>query len=70
MLLCFSILGWLDPRAKNGALIKVLSYNILAQNLLEMHPYLYSYHDPQYLSWDYRSEALIKEFAEFDADVR
>ncbi|XP_065205235.1 protein angel homolog 2 isoform X2 [Planococcus citri] len=64
---------WIKEGGRNGEargdFIKVLSYNILSQNLLEMHPHLYKNHDERYLDWEYRKEALLKEFQEFDADV-
>lgn len=39
----------------------LMSYNILAQSLLEKHSYLYRAHDPQYLDWPHRFECLTKE---------
>ncbi|XKL61512.1 hypothetical protein PGB90_008569 [Kerria lacca] len=44
--------GWIDEKAKNGIFVKVVSYNILAQSLLELHPELYSKHDKRYLCWE------------------
>lgn len=46
-----------------------MSYNVLAQVLLQNHPELYSEHDRRALVWDYRSKGLMREFAEFNADV-
>ena len=48
---------------------KILSYNVLAQQLLEQHRYLYRKHNQRVLSWDYRSSLLLKEIKEADADV-
>jgi mRNA deadenylase 3'-5' endonuclease subunit Ccr4 len=70
IIMLISISGWLDERATKGTIVKVLSYNILAQYLLETHRYLYLDNDEKYLTWEYRSRALMQEFAEFDADVR
>lgn len=61
--------GWLDERAKNGTVIKVVSYNILAQSLLHAHPELYSECNKDYLTWSYRSFLLINELNRFNADV-
>lgn len=62
-------LGWLDERAKSGTFIKVVSYNILAQSLLRAHPELYRRCNEDYLTWNHRSFALIKELNRFNADV-
>ncbi|KAK7601615.1 hypothetical protein V9T40_009056 [Parthenolecanium corni] len=61
--------GWLDERAKNGTVIKVVSYNILAQSLLHAHPELYSECNKDYLTWSYRSFLLINELNRFNADI-
>lgn len=47
----------------------VMSYNVLAQDLLECHPYLYKKHDSKALQWKYRSATLWKEIKDGDADV-
>ncbi|PSN34240.1 hypothetical protein C0J52_18029 [Blattella germanica] len=47
----------------------LLSYNVLAQDLLCSHPYLYKYHHNETLKWKYRSTLLLKEIREADADV-
>lgn len=47
----------------------VMSYNVLAQQLLENHKYLYRKHDIRALTWEYRSTVLLKEIREADADV-
>lgn len=66
---CFRLFsGWYKDVAK-GEFVKILSYNILAQNLLNMHPHLYENHDKRYLDWEYRKQALLKEFQQFDPDV-
>lgn len=39
----------------------LMNYNILAQDLLEMHANLYDQHDPVTLSWPHRYDRLIAE---------
>lgn len=39
----------------------LMSYNILAQVLLEKHPHLYRNNEPQHLEWNYRLECLKNE---------
>lgn len=57
-----------DP-SQEGNSFTILSYNVLAQQLLEDHHYLYRSHDSRALSWDYRSSVLLKEIKEAGADV-
>ena len=69
--LTFEISGWLNEQATRGTTIKVLSYNIQAPSLI-LDPHLkglYADSDDKYISWEYRSQALMRELAEFDADV-
>lgn len=47
----------------------VLSYNVLAQNLLEEHTYLYRKADPEALDWDSRSERILREVRDHQADI-
>jgi protein angel len=47
----------------------VMSYNVLAQELLENHPYLYRYHDPRSLHWPRRFSGLIEEISYLRPDV-
>lgn len=51
-------------------MFSVMSYNVLSQSLLELHPHLYARHDPRALTWEHRSEILLKEFTLANADVR
>lgn len=55
---------------KPGLEFSVMSYNVLAQCLLEDNFHLYEHCDPRVLSWDYRRRRLLKEFIAADADVR
>lgn len=50
-------------------LLSVVSYNVLSQTLLEKHQYLYNKHDSRSLKWKTRSQTLLEEFSQFDADV-
>ena len=53
----------------DGFNLRVLSYNILAQNLLQGHPYLYR-NSPDYaLKWDYRWEGIKHEVDDLSPDV-
>ena len=40
---------------------KLMTYNILAQELLETHSYLYRNHDRRALNWPHRYKLLIRE---------
>lgn len=43
----------------NGVPFIVMSYNILSQHLLEMHPYLYAEHNRNHLPWKFRLQRII-----------
>ncbi|KAK3914137.1 Protein angel-like protein 2 [Frankliniella fusca] len=47
----------------------IMSYNVLAQSLLEEHHYLYRRNDERALDWKVRSKVLWKEIIEADADI-
>lgn len=49
--------------------LRVLSFNILAQCLLEAFPYLYRGHDQRALSWENRRQLLLQEILEAQANV-
>ncbi|XP_024937077.1 protein angel isoform X2 [Cephus cinctus] len=49
--------------------LRLLSFNILAQNLLETHSYLYKAHDKRALSWESRKSLLFQEILQADANV-
>jgi protein angel len=51
-------------------LFTVMSYNVLAHDLLQSHPYLYYKHQPDALEWKHRSQILLSEIQEANADVR
>ncbi|XP_039275510.1 protein angel homolog 2 isoform X2 [Nilaparvata lugens] len=48
---------------------KVLSYNVLSQQLLMSNPRLYRHHNPAHLNWSYRAPRLMDEFKTIDADI-
>lgn len=48
----------------------VISYNVLADFLLQAHPALYDECDHWLLQWEYRKKNLIKEILHYNADVR
>ncbi|XP_010877337.2 protein angel homolog 1 isoform X2 [Esox lucius] len=47
----------------------VMSYNILAQDLLEANQELYTHCPLEVLSWDHRFPNLIKEFKKWEPDI-
>ncbi|XP_015369746.1 PREDICTED: protein angel homolog 2 isoform X2 [Diuraphis noxia] len=47
----------------------LLSYNILAQELLEKNAFLYDWSDVHVLNWDYRRQRLLTEIKQFNADI-
>lgn len=48
---------------------KILSYNVLAQYLLECHPYLYTDCAPYNLKWNARAAKLFDEIIKLAPDV-
>jgi len=52
---------------KITAVIRVVTYNVLANSLVEK--LMYPFTSEQMLSWDYRKKNLIKELKELDADI-
>lgn len=63
-------LGKLQTDGDDAFVFRILSFNILAQNLLEAHPYLYMQHNREALSWDIRKPLLLQEILQAQADVR
>lgn len=51
-----------------GSQLKVLSYNILAQTLLEKHTELYTGSSRMYLNWEFRKQLLYRELRDSHAD--
>lgn len=59
-------------RSKNTEdtfLLRLLSFNILAQNLLETYHFLYKRHNKQALDWNIRKSLIIEEILEAEANV-
>lgn len=50
-------------------IFKFLCYNILAQDLLDDHMYLYKNHDMDALNWETRKQLLIQEILQSGAHV-
>jgi len=48
---------------------RIMSYNVLAQNLLEDHPYLYRDSSKEVLEWKYRWDGLRREVEELEPDL-
>ncbi|XP_038045877.1 protein angel homolog 2-like [Patiria miniata] len=53
----------------SGTEVSVMSYNVLAQCLIETNDYLYQSCPAEVLRWDYRKEKLLKELRVADADI-
>ncbi|CAG5119313.1 unnamed protein product, partial [Candidula unifasciata] len=56
-------------RQAGGMEIKVMSYNILSQDLMNKHMYLYSKCRNQDLKWDNRGAALLTQIIAHGADI-
>ena len=56
-------------RPSHGFEFFIMSYNILAQNLLEDNIYLYKETDEHILDWKNRSKKLLLEIKELKAEV-
>jgi len=69
------LVSWIDALvcATNGAgafEFSVASYNVLAQDLLEEHAYLYQHCDDQQLHWSYRRKNIMRQLNKNSPDVR
>lgn len=53
----------------DGTPIVFMSYNILAQDLLDCHNFLYQYHDPRALIWSHRYDRLMSEIVEMNPQI-
>ncbi|KAL3266030.1 hypothetical protein HHI36_010217 [Cryptolaemus montrouzieri] len=47
----------------------LMSYNVLAQDLVEGHEYLYKYHNKDALQWQVRWVNILKEIGDADPDI-
>jgi hypothetical protein len=57
-------------REESSTTVSVLSYNLLAQDLIRKNRYLYSDAVPELLEWDFRKTNLLKDLTDSGADVR
>ncbi|XP_008118933.1 protein angel homolog 1 isoform X1 [Anolis carolinensis] len=48
---------------------RVMSYNILAQDLIEQSPHLYMHCHPDILNWSYRLTNILQEIQHWDPDI-
>lgn len=55
--------------SEDSFVLRLLSFNILAQNLLEAYPYLYKQHDKRALLWERRRRLIVQEILETKANV-
>ncbi len=59
-----------ELKLKHSTHISIVTYNLLAQDLIDKNMHLYNERDPEHLKWDFRKENLLKELIESGADVR
>lgn len=61
---------YLEPNTNQpGFIFTLMSYNVLAQDLLQDHPYLYRNHNPISLEWKPRWKSLLREIKRINPDV-
>ncbi|XP_002739940.2 protein angel homolog 2-like [Saccoglossus kowalevskii] len=56
-------------KRKPGIEFSIMSYNVLAQRLIEMNMFLYPHCNEDILKWEYRKNNLMKEIKELQADI-
>lgn len=59
----------LASNSEESFILRLLSFNILAQYLLETYPFLYKEHDKWALYWNIRRQLLLQEIIEAQANV-
>lgn len=59
----------ISAKNDNFSDFSLLSYNVLAQNLIEKYPHFYDWSNESVLKWEYRSITLLDEIKQFNADV-
>lgn len=57
------------PSKKQTFEFTLMSYNVLAQNLLNDHPYLYKHHNRKALDWETRWRNLFNEIKTMKPDI-
>ncbi|EFA02304.2 Protein angel homolog 1-like Protein [Tribolium castaneum] len=55
--------------ASSGFVFSVMTYNVLAQDLVNQHPYLYALHRKDSLKWDTRWNNLLAEIRNLNPDI-
>ncbi|CAH0560763.1 unnamed protein product [Brassicogethes aeneus] len=58
-----------DCQNKNEFCFTLMSYNVLAQDLIDRHIYLYKKHSKRFLKWQLRWENLISEIEETNPHI-
>jgi mRNA deadenylase 3'-5' endonuclease subunit Ccr4 len=58
-----------EVRVKDSTHLSVVSYNLLAQDLLDSNEYLYTHCPQEQLAWDYRKDNLLDDLKQSSADV-
>lgn len=58
-----------QTRGHHGLPFSLMSYNVLAQDLLLDNQYLYRDHPTQVLDWEYRKQKLLQEFSAHQPDI-
>ena len=59
-----------SPLGSSGPSFSVVTYNVLAQDLIHKNPNLYTHCPESLLDWEYRKHNLMRELVESDAEVR
>nr|XP_022912231.1 protein angel-like isoform X3 [Onthophagus taurus] len=65
----FGKLYYRQNKTESGVVFTIISYNVLAQDLLMEHPELYNGNDQNALQWDFRYKNLYQEIKEKNGDV-
>ncbi len=58
-----------NPDGRKYPIISLVSYNLLAQDLMLKNMFLYRTDIPTLLQWEHRKRSLLKEILEINADV-
>lgn len=64
-----NVLGEINLDVNTSFTFKVMSYNVLAQTLLEGHMYLYKNHDRRALGWARRWGLIYEEIKDENPEV-
>lgn len=58
-----------EVKVKRSTHLSVVSYNLLAQDLIEKNLHLYQQCSSEHLKWEFRKHNLINDLTESSADV-